>query len=74
MLDICLGCHIGLAAGGQSAHALPVLASARSITPQPPQVAALEQRRDRIRRQCESLFDIDERRIEAVESAISEAR
>jgi len=56
MLDICLGCHIGLAAGGQSAHALPVLASARSITPQPPQVAALEQRRDRIRRQCESLF------------------
>src|SRR5207244_5270673 len=69
-LDIRLGSHVSLATGGQFADALPILASALAITLQPPDVAALEQRRDRFRSLRERVFDIGERGVEAVEDPI----
>src|SRR5205807_10373243 len=59
--------HVGLAAGGQPADALPILTGAVEIAFEPADVAAFEKARHRIRRLSERPLDIDERRIEAAE-------
>ena len=62
--------QVSLAAGGQLADALPVLACPHDIALQPADVAALQQRRSRAGRVSERLFNIGWCRIEVVESTV----
>ena len=62
--------HVRLAAGREPADALPILAGSLEIAFEPADIAAFEQRRNRIRRLRERLLDIGERRIETAEGAV----
>src|SRR5688572_15124791 len=69
-LDIGLGGGLRVAAGSQHRDPEPILARARNIAAQPAQIAALQQRRHRIRGSCQRLIEVGERRVEATQRAV----
>src|SRR5437660_1477046 len=73
MFDVRLGSHVYLAAGGQLASPLPILACSLVVALHAADVAALQQCRRGIRRSCYCLLDIGQRGVEPIEGAVCRA-